>query len=58
MVGAAFHHAIDFVTELRLKHDFIIYLMPVGGILIVLLYRVASLGYEPGTNTILQSVRQ
>ncbi|MBQ8822951.1 MAG: chloride channel protein [Lachnospiraceae bacterium] len=58
MVGAAFHHAIDYVTEFREQHDFMIFLMPVGGILIIFLYRIASLGYEPGTNTILLSVRQ
>ena len=58
MVGAAFHHAIDYVTEFREHRDFMVYLMPVGGVLIIFLYRIASLGYEPGTNTILQSVRQ
>lgn len=58
MVGAAFHHAIDYVTEFRGHHDLMIYLMPLGGILIIWLYRVAGLGHEPGTNTILQSVRQ
>ena len=58
MVGAAFHHAIDYVTEFREHHDFMVYLMPLGGILIIWLYRIASLGHEPGTNTILQSVRQ
>ncbi len=58
MVGAAFHHAIDYVTEFREHHDFVIYLMPLGGLLIVFLYRIAGLGYEPGTNTVLQSVRQ
>ena len=58
MVGAAFHHAIDYVTELREHNDFVVYLMPLGGVLIVFLYRIAGLKYEPGTNTILQSVRQ
>lgn len=58
MVGAAFHHAIDYVTEFRGHHDLMIYLMPLGGLLIIWLYRVAGLGHEPGTNTILQSVRQ
>ncbi len=58
MVGAAFHHAIDYVTEFRGQHDIMVYLMPLGGIVIVFLYRIAGLGYEPGTNTILQSVRQ
>lgn len=58
MVGAAFHHSVDYVTEFRERHGYIIYLMPLGGILIVFLYKIACLHYEPGTNTVLQSVRQ
>lgn len=58
MVGAAFHHAIDYVTEFREHHDFIVYLMPLGGVLIIFLYHIAGLKHEPGTNTVLQSVRQ
>ena len=57
-VGALFHHAIDKVTELREMHHFLVYLMPLGGILIVFLYHSAGLHNEPGTNTIIQSVRQ
>lgn len=58
MVGALFHHSIDYVTEFRKQHQFIIWLMPLAGILIVFLYHISSLKYEPGTNTVLQSVRQ
>ena len=58
MVGALFHHSIDYVTEFRQQHNFIIYFMPLGGIIIVFLYHISSLKYEPGTNTVLQSVRQ
>ena len=57
-IGALFHHAIDKVTELREMHHFLVYLMPLGGILIVFLYHSAGLHNEPGTNTIIQSVRQ
>ena len=57
-VGALFHHAIDGVTELREMHHFLVYLMPLGGLLIVFLYHRAGLHNEPGTNTIIQSVRQ
>ena len=58
MVGAAFHHAIDYVTEYRHMNGELIYLMPLGGILIVFLYHRVGLHNEPGTNIIIQSVRQ
>lgn len=58
LVGAAFHHAIDYVTHIRVHNSFLIWLMPLGGMLIVFLYHSAGLHNEPGTNTIIHSVRQ
>lgn len=58
VVGAMFHHAIDYVTEIRIHNSFLIWLMPLGGMCIVFLYHLAGLHNEPGTNTIIQSVRQ
>ena len=58
VVGALFHIAIDYVTEFRLSHSWIIWGLPIGGICIVYLYRLVHLSNEPGTNTIIQSVRQ
>lgn len=58
IIGAAFHHAIDYVTEIRGIHNVFIYLMPLGGILIIYLYHKADLDNEPGTNTIIKSVKQ
>lgn len=58
MIGAAFHHAIDYVTEVREANDILICFMPLGGILIVFLYHRVGLHNEPGTNIIIQSVRQ
>lgn len=58
IVGAIFHHAIDYVTEVREGHGWLICLLPLGGMLIVYLYRVAGLHNQPGTNTIIRSVRQ
>lgn len=57
-VGAMFHIAVDKATEYRLMHDWIVYLMPLGGLVIVFLYRLVHLHNEPGTNTIIESVRQ
>lgn len=58
LVGAAFHHSIDYVTAVRQANGFLVYLMPLSGLLIVFLYRSVGLAHEPGTNTIIQSVRQ
>ncbi|MBR6676807.1 MAG: chloride channel protein [Clostridia bacterium] len=40
IVGAAFSHAISFVTGLRTAHHWILYLLPVGGILSVFIYKL------------------
>ena len=40
VVGSVFHISVDVATELRVKHDFLILLLPLGGLLIVFLYRL------------------
>ncbi len=39
IVGALFHKCLDYVTHLRMENTFLIYFLPLGGLLIVLLYR-------------------
>lgn len=58
IVGALFHLSVDYVTEFRLENSWIVYLLPLGGLLIVYLYHSVHLDHEPGTNTIIESVRQ
>ena len=58
IVGALFSQCIQFVTTFRLNHPWIVYCLPIGGILIVYLYHSVKLDNEPGTNTIIESVRQ
>ena len=58
VVGALFHIAIDYVTDFRISHSWIVWGLPLGGLAIVYLYRLVHLVHEPGTNTIIQSVRQ
>lgn len=58
VVGALFHLSVDYATHFRLTHDWVVYFLPVGGLFIVFLYHSVKLDYEPGTNTIIQSVRQ
>lgn len=55
VVGAAFHIGVEGSTELRLAYPWIIWLLPLGGMVIVLMYR--SLHMEgKGTNRIIESV--
>lgn len=56
-VGAAFHHGIRLSAAFRAAHDWVIYLLPVGAILIALLYKALRLGPEAGTNLVLEAVR-
>lgn len=57
-VGIGFHYSIDVVSELRNEHTWLIYLLPVGGAVIVLLYHLCKKDDDKGTNFILSAVRQ
>lgn len=54
IAGAAFHWCIDEVTELRAGEPWVIWLLPVGGVSIALLYR---LGKTVGANEVLEAER-
>jgi len=53
--GSIFHIAIDFVTEIRTENSWIILLLPVGGLVIAALYKLA--GSRIDTNRIIEAVR-
>ena len=55
LLGAVFHHALHFVTHLRAEHTWLIFLLPVGGLFTVALYRVLKLEKNRGTNEIIES---
>ena len=57
LVGTAFRYSIDYVTGLRTDNPWLCYLLPLGGLLIALLYRVTKLSGQGDTNLILNSVR-
>ena len=56
VVGAMFHHGISYVTDLRLSHPYLLYLLPVGAILIALLYKVCGYENDGGTNVVIASI--
>ncbi len=57
-VGVAFHHALEFAGHMRDTHDWLLYLLPFAGLLIVFWYRSVRMPLERGTNYILTSVRK
>lgn len=58
LVGAGFHYALHFVTGLRLGHPWLIWLLPLGGLATVGLYRLLKLRENRGTNAIIDAVAQ
>ena len=56
LVGAGFHHALHSVTHLRIEHNWLIFLLPVGGLLSVAIYRLLGLRSNRGTNEIIDAV--
>ncbi len=55
LVGALFHLGVNYATELRLAHPWVLYLLPLGGLVIVGLYRLCRLEGK-GTNAVIESV--
>ncbi len=55
VVGSAFHMLVDIATETREKYDFLIFLLPLGGLLIVLLYKIAHATKGVDTNRVIEA---
>ncbi|MGI5963997.1 MAG: chloride channel protein [Lawsonibacter sp.] len=57
-VAIAFHYGIDWSTALRLEYPRVVWLLPAGGVSIVLLYRICGMEKDRGTNLVLVAVRE
>ena len=57
-VGAAFHHALGWATEMRTEHGWTLYFLPLAGLFIAFWYSRMDMPLERGTNFILTSVRR
>ena len=55
LLGAGFHHALHFVTHVRSEHTWLIFLLPVGGLLTVTIYRLFKMQGNKGTNEIIDA---
>lgn len=55
LLGAVFHHVLHFVTHVRGEHTWLIFLLPVGGLVTVAIYRLFHMQANKGTNEIIES---
>ena len=56
LIGAAFHLSVEKVTALRESHSWLIFLLPLGGLLIAGIYKLAHLE-NAGTDAVIDAVR-
>ena len=57
VVGIAFHILLEEVTAFRMTHPWILFLLPLGGLVIAGLYHLLRMQNDRGTNLILIAVR-
>lgn len=55
-IGAAFSHLISYVTDVRMANEWLIYLLPLGGVVIALIYHLLKVEHK-GTNDVFEAVR-
>ncbi len=57
LVGTGFVYAVHAAVEFRESHSWVPFTLPIGGLIIVLLYRVLHNQGDKGTNMVLASIR-
>ena len=57
-VGTAFYHAIALATRLRKAHAWLLYLLPVAGLLTAYLYALLKMEKDPGTDVVLRAAKE
>ncbi len=57
LIGTLFHKGVDYATVFRTQNDWVIALLPVGGLAIIALYRLCRLSENSGTNHIFEAIR-
>lgn len=57
VVGTLFHKSVECAAVFRTGHDWIIWLLPLGGVIILTLYKLGKISENTGTNEVISSVR-
>ncbi len=55
--GTLFYFCIRYVTQLRTLHGWLLWFLPLGGLVIVFLYRLCKITEPKGTNLVIEAVR-
>ncbi len=58
LVGSAFHLSIEFVTKIRSDNPWVLLCLPLGGVVIAVLYKVSKMDKNGGTDFVISSVRE
>lgn len=58
VIASGFLYAVHFVTEYRLEHSYMVLFLPIGGLLIVFLYKVFKKSDDTGTSQVLESIKE
>ena len=57
LIGTAFHFAVDYASEARAHNPWLLYLLPVAGLVIVASYHICGMTQDKGTNLVILSIR-
>ena len=57
LIGVLFHFCLEYVTNLRHSTPWLIFCMPVAGLIIVALYHFSGMDDDTGTESVITSVR-
>lgn len=57
IIGIIFQRSVAWANEFRIAHSFLIYCLPIGGLFIILFYRLCKIDPKTGTNLIINSIR-
>ena len=57
LVGSSFHYCLDIAGVLRSEYSWLVFCLPLAGLLIVFLYRITGMEDDKGTEFIMSAVR-
>ena len=57
-LGYLFHIALDFVTEIRTGNMYLVWFLPIAGVVIFGVYKICKMENNKGTNCVIMSVRK
>ena len=57
LVGSLFHISVDLATDARVHNDWLLYLLPFGGVLIVVISKLCRAAGVMNTNKVIDAVR-